>query len=404
MRPSAPILRELRTVGLFAGVGGLERGLERHGHIVSLLAEIDPAAQAVLRKRFPGVSITEDVRVIKTLPPCDLVSAGFPCQNLSQCGKTEGIEGCQSSLVREVFRLVERAVKRPDWVLLENVPFMLQLDAGRAMTFMVTELTRLGYRWAYRTINVRAFGIPQRRRRVVLLASQSYDPQKVLFADDKPEIPEPDEAGGYGFYWTEGLTGLGWAPDCVPTLKGGSSFGIPSPPAIWIPRERRIVTISIRDAERLQGFPADWTAPAERVEGRVGARWRVVGNAVCVRLAAWIGRRLARPGESLVDRGDAISNAGPWPPAAYGDESGIWKVNASDWPVVWQSRPILQFLKYPTYPLSVRATAGFLSRAQKSRLRFAQGFLADVAHHLACVSQEEIPKLQRQRKNTTPLS
>lgn len=380
--------RVLQTVGLFAGVGGLETGLERRGHKAVLLAEIDPAAQAVLKKRFPKTDLTGDVRSIKSLPPCDLISAGFPCQDLSQCGKTLGIEGQQSSLIREVFRLVETAENRPEWLLLENVPFMLSLDRGRAMTLIVSELLRLGYQWAYRTVDARAFGVPQRRRRVILVASRMADPKPVLFADNQPEPSKSSSAAGYGFYWTEGSKGLGWAPNCVPTLKGGSSFGIPSPPAIWIPQERRIVTVDIRDAERLQGFPAGWTIPAAEVEGRIGARWRLIGNAVCVRMAAWVGRRLSRPGKFRLPLGEPFSRMGPWPPAACGDSTGTYEVKASAWPVIWQRRSLLDFLQYPTKPLSVRATAGFLARAKKSSLRFADGFLADVAHHLACATQE----------------
>lgn len=382
--------RCLRTVGLFAGIGGIERGLERHGHKAILLSEIDADAQSVLRRRFPESVIVGDVRLIRTLPDCDLVSAGFPCQDLSQCGKTAGIVGRNSSLVGEVFRLVETAAKPPDWLLLENVPFMLSLDKGRAMTLIVGELQRLGYRWAYRTVDARAFGVPQRRRRVVLLAcrGERNDPKQILFADNRIAPPEHCDAAGYGFYWTEGSSGLGWGSNCVPTLKSGSSFGIPSPPAVWIPDERKIVTINICDAERLQGFPANWTKPAIPKNGRDGPRWRLVGNAVCVPMAAWIGNRLAKPGTCRLDIGESISNKGPWPPAACGDETGIREVKASAWPLLRPNRPILDFLRYPVKLLSIRATTGFLSRARKSRLRFREGFLEDVAHHLTSVSQE----------------
>jgi DNA (cytosine-5)-methyltransferase 1 len=378
-------------VGLFAGVGAMELGLEKHGHTATLLAEIDPVAQAILKRRFQAAEVVGDVRSIRTLPACDLVSAGFPCQDLSQCGKTAGIEGKNSSLVREVFRLVETAKTQPDWLLLENVPFMLRLDQGRAMTLIVSELERLGYCWAYRTVDARAFGIPQRRRRVILVASrgQRDEPNQVLFADSQTEPNDPTAADAYGFYWTEGNNGIGWGVDCVPTLKGGSKFGIPSPPAIWIPHERAIVTIDIRDAERLQGLPIGWTRPAAGMEARIGERWRLVGNAVCVPAAAWVGRRLARPGKGQLNRGNAISKNGPWPPAACGDSKGVWEVKASSWPIARKWHRILDFLRFPTLPLSARATAGFLSRVKKGRLRLAQGFLADLAHHFATVSEPQ---------------
>ena len=105
--------------------------------------------------------------------------------------------------------------------------------------------------------------IPQRRRRVYLLASRSENPEEYLFGEDAGEPDKEHHAGrACGFYWTEGLRGLGWAVDAVPTLKGGSTIGIPSPPAIWMP-DGRIVTPDIRDAEQLQGFDPDWTKPAE---------------------------------------------------------------------------------------------------------------------------------------------
>ncbi len=389
-RMSQVMKRKLRVVGVFAGIGGIERGLGIHGHSAKLLVEIDIAAQTILRKRFPHADIAGDVRMVKSLPDCDLVCAGFPCQDLSQCGKAEGITGKHSSLIGEVFRLVATTKKRPAWLLLENVPFMLQLDRGKAMTFVTDELQRLGYRWAYRTVDARSFGVPQRRLRVVLVASREADPKQVLFASSHPEPPNSTNATAYGFYWTEGSKGLGWGVNCVPTIKGGSGLGIPSPPAIWIPRERRIVTIDIRDAERLQGLPAGWTAPAVHKLGeRVGTRWRLVGNAVCGKVAAWIGRQLASPGKwqpSML--GDAVPTAGPWPPAACSDGNGPRAVSASAWPVLYQSRGLLSFLRYPTRQLSERASIGFLSRAKSSKLRFAAGFLDDVAYHINELSRE----------------
>lgn len=371
----------LRTVGLFAGIAGIERGLAAHGHHTNLMSESDVAARQVLQSQFNDCPIGHDVRKLKRLPSCDLVVAGFPCQDLSQCGKTAGIDGLNSSLVGEVFRLLETR-RRPAWVVLENVPFMLRLDGGRAMSLVSGELTRLGYRWAYRTVDVRAFGLPQRRLRVIIVASHAEDPRRVLFADDQPEPPQPQTANAYGFYWTEGLTGVGWGVNCVPTLKGGSGLGIPSPPAVWVPHERRIGTIHIADAERLQGFPVGWTEPAAQVDSKAGTRWRLVGNAVCVPVAAWLGRRLSAPGPCRCETAERVPAGGPWPQAAYGDVDGTFTVHASTWPMAKKRPNLLNFLKHPLRPLSHRATAGFLSRATRSRLRFAPGFLADVKHHL----------------------
>lgn len=89
-----------RVVGLFAGIGGIEVGLHRAGFESALLCDVWPAAQAVLRDRFPCVPVVGDVRKIDSLPDATIVAAGFPCQDLSQAGRTAGIKGHNSGLLR----------------------------------------------------------------------------------------------------------------------------------------------------------------------------------------------------------------------------------------------------------------------------------------------------------------
>jgi DNA (cytosine-5)-methyltransferase 1 len=376
-------VEEISVAGLFAGIGGLERGFDQVGLRTELLCEIEPAAQRVLARRFPGVELVGDVRDVCRLPPVDLVTAGFPCQDLSQAGRTAGITGSQSGLVGEVFRLLGRS-GGPRWLLLENVPFMLSLERGKAMRFLVDSLDELGFTWAYRVVDTMGFGLPQRRRRVLLLASRTEDPRTVLFVDDAgPVVRRPWPQAACGFYWTEGLRGLGWAVDGVPTLKGGSTIGIASPPGIWFPRTGLIATPDLRDAERLQGFPADWTLGADLDPARARTnRWKLVGNAVSVPVARWLGGRLANP--SMVERQqNSLAVGEPWPVAAWGQGGKAWRVDVSMYPVRRRHRHLEQFLSYPVSPLSPRATEGFLRRAQAGNLRFPPGFLDDVAAHLA---------------------
>lgn len=380
-RPGTRPTGSLRVVGLFAGVGGIELGLHRAGHRTLLLCENDPGAAAVLRARFPKVAVHDDVRALLTLPEgTTLLAAGFPCQDLSQAGATRGITGARSGLVAEMFRLLK--AQPVPWVLLENVPFMLRLAAGRALDVIVQRLEALGYRWAYRVVDSRAFGLPQRRERVFLLASNVGDPRDVLLADDegKPDEPAFRREAAHGFYWTEGVRGLGWAVDAVPTLKGGSTIGIASPPAILLP-DGRIVKPDLRDAERMQGFEADWTKPAEDVV-KPGMRWKMVGNAVTVDVAEWIGERLCAPGEykGLWDR--PLLSGAPWPRAAWNVGGSRFAADVSAWPKRVQRTPLHRFLRFDVAPLSVRGTAGFLARAKSSRLRFPEGFLDAVAAHL----------------------
>lgn len=380
-----PVGRRHRVAGLFAGIGGLELGLARAGHETRLLCEKDPAAMAVLRKQFPGIRLHDDVRTLRTLPRgTSLIAAGFPCQDLSQAGAAEGIRGEHSGLIEWVFRLVER--HRTPWVLLENVPFMLQLSGGKAMNVITSQFEKLDYRWAYRIIDSRAFGLPQRRRRVYFVATRTGDPRTILFADDEGDVPEslPSPQLARGFYWTEGNRGVGWAVDAIPTLKGGSGLGIPSPPAILRP-DGCIVTPHIKDAERLQGFRGDWTKPAERVTKR-GMRWKLVGNAVSVPVAQWLGRRFLHPRRPLDFETAPLVQLGAWPSAAWNVGEGRVEVKASAWPVRRKIQALETFLIHPQSPLSAKATRGFLQRAiqarRESRLRFDNDFLNALRMHL----------------------
>lgn len=382
----------LRVAGLFAGIGGIELGMHDAGHEPVLLCEVMEEAKAVLRARFPGVPIVEDVNDLRPedLDGCHVVTAGFPCQDLSQAGRTEGIRGEQSGLVQRVFALLEKLDRPPKWLVLENVTFMLHLDQGEGMRYLASSLRKLGYRWAYRVVDTRAFGLPQRRKRVILVATKhdDLDPRTVLFADDA----EPRETGDFrrlacGFYWTEGTRGLGWAVDAVPTLKGGSTIGIPSPPAIWLRgHDDAIVTPDITDAERLQGFRAGWTKPAADLGTRRNrnARWKLVGNAVSVPVARWLGQRLASPGTYDDHRtGERLTKRHKWPTAAWGDATGTFTVDVSTWPVRERYRHLRTFLKGEPKPLSFRATSGFYDRATRGNLNFdkIRGFLEAVETH-----------------------
>jgi DNA (cytosine-5)-methyltransferase 1 len=376
----------MRIAGLFSGIGGFELGLHRAGHSSSLLCDILPTARAVLWERFPDVDYHDDLTTLRSLPrDVDLVCAGFPCQDLSQAGRTAGLDGERSGLIGEVFRLLRR--RRVPTVLVENVPFMLQLNGGSAMCAIVDEFERRGYRWAYRVVDSYGFGLPQRRERVFLVASRVLDPREVLLVDDSPLLRPQGQVGevAHGFYWTEGLGGLGWAVDAVPTLKNGSTIGIPSPPAVLMP-DGRIIKPSIRDAERLQGFDADWTEPAESV-GRVSARWSLVGSAVSVPVAEWIGRRLAEPGNCSRQAEYGFGDAGKLPRAAFFDGKRRLAVDIGPDPLGIRPRSLTEFLtdRQRQQLLSVKATYGFLARTRRAKLRFAPGFIAAVERHLSAM-------------------
>ena len=405
----------LSVVGLFAGVGGLELGLELAGHRTLLLCELMPHARAVLSaaskrdddyRAFTHAAMAVDVassRLSSSLPDrFDLLAAGFPCQDLSQAGKTDGIDGSQSGLIGHVLRLLERRHRaaRPRWIVLENVSFMRHLGGGIGMEVVLNGLAKLGYAWAYREIDSLAFGLPQRRKRLFMVACQlgEGDPRSVLLEVDE----EPDESkkgAGWqdgracGFYWTEGNRGIGWADDAVPPLKGGSRLGIPSPPAIILPPDGELVIPTIGDAERLQGFPRGWTQPASQVDQRgERMRWLMIGNAVSVPVAKWIGERL-RQVHCPIEREDRpIPEGAKWPAAAWQiDPSGPrFAAAVGGWPGRRVRTSLLSVLREEESirpALSFKATAGFLRRFEASNLlkrdpNHRAAFLEVLRHHV----------------------
>lgn len=374
----------MTAVGLFAGIGGVEEGLRRAGAAdAELLVDNWAPAQEVLRHRFPDAKLEGDVAALPSAPRVDLMSAGFPCTDLSQAGRTAGIGGNASGLVSHVFRLLASA--QPRWLVFENVRNMLVLDGGRAMHYLVDRLEELGYRWAYRLVDSRSMGVAQRRQRVIMLASRTENPADVLLVDDAGEPADSYYTGNaYGFYWTEGLRGLGWAHDAVPTLKGGSTVGIPSPPAIWHPEAedgRKLVTPSIEDAEALQGFDRGWTSAADLGKSN-GPRWKLVGNAVTVGISEWLGGRLVSPGEH--DPCERIKHdSGRWPLAAWGGSGEIFKSTVSMWPVQRPYEHLLETVDVASAKaVSHRGAAGFRNRMERSTLRFDDQFRADVTAHV----------------------
>lgn len=387
---SLPPGRTLDVTAIFGGIGGLELGLHQSGHTTSLFCENNADAVSILRRRFPDVNIASDVRKTDEIlgmlaKHSQLLTAGFPCTDLSQAGLTMGFSGGRSSLIRETIDLLRR---RPfPHVLIENVPNWRHLHHGLYLSEVVTALESLEYRWAYRTIDALAFGLPQRRKRIFLYATLEGDPRDVLFHGrvTPVDVRFPLNEAAHGFYWTEGNRGLGWGEDCIPTLKGGSSMNIPSPPAVLLP-DRAVVTPDVRDAERLQGLPVGWTdINGATVDGRrfnQRSRWMLIGNAVNVKVSKWIGKQLRNPRPFNGSAGIPLAVGAPWPMAAWSDGKHRYATDVSSWPVDRRRTPLAAFLRHPGSPLSLRATAGFYSRMSASSLRFKTGFKEAIAEHL----------------------
>lgn len=190
----------LRYVSLFAGLESATAAMERIGADAIALAysEIDPAANALLRYRWPDVPRVGDVCDFdwaRLRGNVDLIVAGPPCQAFSVTGRRLGIADPRGNLILHALRAV-RSIQ-PRYLLLENVPGLLTANNGDDFGVLVDTLAELGYSFAWRILDARDFRLPQRRRRLWLLAEHSRSargPAEVL-ALTKSKSGHPSKDG-----------------------------------------------------------------------------------------------------------------------------------------------------------------------------------------------------------------
>ena len=160
------------TVGsTFTGVGGADLGFEQAGFTISWQCELDAWKRSVLAAHWPDVQIFDDITTMLDPPPVDILIGGFPCQDLSVAGQRKGFTGERSVLAFEFLRLAESI--RPRWLVLENVPGLLSSSQGADFARLIDEVVACGYGVAWRILDARYFGVPQRRRRVFIVARRT---------------------------------------------------------------------------------------------------------------------------------------------------------------------------------------------------------------------------------------
>ena len=162
-------MNEIISVGsLFSGIGGIELGLERTGNFrTEWFVENNGYARAVLRKHWRGVPIYDDVTQVdwSKVPQVDMLSGGFPCQDISYAGKGAGIkEGTRSGLWKEFHKAIRHL--RPKFVLMENVSALLT----RGLDIVLGDLASLGYDAEWHCITAASVGAPHRRDRIFIIA------------------------------------------------------------------------------------------------------------------------------------------------------------------------------------------------------------------------------------------
>lgn len=288
----------MKVASFFSGIGGIDLGLERAGMEVAFQCEILTFGQKILKKHWPGIPLSSDITKVTAtdIPDVDVFAGGFPCQDLSLAnqGKRKGLEGARSGLFYKYAELIKE--KKPRWVFIENVPGLLNSAKGQDFKIVISTLDELGYGVSWRVLDAKFFGTPQRRRRTYIVASLgTIGAAEVLFecgtnsitnqssnrtrnftsSGDDESLPESNvfsiQHAGIGRRASAGPQGKGYRNDGETyTLDSrGSSDAVCKTDAPFGIRETA-------------GIP----------RGLDGDRFRAIGNAVCVPVIEWIGRRI----------------------------------------------------------------------------------------------------------------
>jgi DNA (cytosine-5)-methyltransferase 1 len=205
----------VRALSLFSGAGGMDLGLDRAGITAVAHCEIDPKAQSVLRRHWPDVPVIEDVReVTADVGDVDVVHGGFPCQDISVAGNRKGLAGDRSGLWWEFHRILGEL--RPRWCVIENVAGLLSSNQGGDLGAILGALGDLGYGYAYRVLDARWFGVPQRRRRVFIVGHLGGRSAAEVLSEPEGVRRDPApgrEAGQVVAALTANGVGAGGGPD-----------------------------------------------------------------------------------------------------------------------------------------------------------------------------------------------
>lgn len=237
----------MRFVSLFAGVGGFDLGLERAGHECVGQVEIDKRCREILARHWPEIPRHDDVRTANEwadreglVGRTDLVCGGFPCQDLSVAGRRAGLAGERSGLFWDALAFAAHVQARR--ILLENVPGLLTSHQGRDFATLISALADAGLgHIEWRVLDSQFFGVPQRRRRIFIVASADAPPRGPILVEregsgwhprqirEAREDPSGAPAGGIAFSHTQGLD-IQASERAWPTLRanGGGARHCPN--------------------------------------------------------------------------------------------------------------------------------------------------------------------------------
>lgn len=320
----------MRYLDVCAGISASTVAWKPLGWEAAAYSEIEAAPRAVLAHHYPDTPLHGDFTTIQgdEYGPIDLLVGGTPCQDFSEAGGRAGLDGDRGNLSLAFCDLADRSGAR--WLAWENVTGVLSNDGGRAFGAILGALVRRGFGVAYRVLDAQYFGLPQRRKRVIVVGyrgdwrpsaavlferaamSGRLEPRQAAgqsaalgFSDPAtPGIAKPlgahSSAKGRGTD-LDNTTYIGVDLAQITSAANRTRLGVDLPLSTLAATSRMVVATerSVRymtpiEHERVMGFPDNYTlVPYRKRLMAAGPRQHMLGNSMAPPKMRWIGERIA---------------------------------------------------------------------------------------------------------------
>ncbi len=306
----------MKILSLFSGAGGLDLGLIQAGNTVIWANDIDKNAVETYKNNIGNHIVLDDIKNIDiaTLPRAEVVVGGFPCQGFSQANRFRMLEDERNHLYRFFYEVIKR--KQPDFFIAENVKGILSLGKGAAIEQIMYDFGKAGYNTELHLVNMADYGVPETRKRVIIIGQNKSLGNRKLFHFPPPthekdgkhglkkwvsirkaidHFPDPDlpnavlnhEYSKYKVQYRDYTAHRQTDPDKPsPTIlaRGNGGGGVCA-----IPHYNGKRRLTVRESATVQTFPEDF-----EFHGVMGSCYRQVGNAVPVLFAYMLGKELIR--------------------------------------------------------------------------------------------------------------
>ena len=317
-------------IDLFSGIGGMRLGFASNGFECLFSSEINKYCRDTYVMNYGEIPVGDIANINpKSIPNHDVLTAGFPCQPFSICGKRKGFSDTRGTMFFHICNIISQ--KRPHIVLLENVKHILHHDKGKTIQIILESLKELGYNPSLSLENALNYGVPQNRERVIIVASKKdkfdfslinhansnkiiedilekenksmeYLKKKDYTLIDNPVIQPKSNLIFAGYrnkslrkkgvrLNTEHLSRVHKQPNRIYSIKG-SHPTIPSQESsgrffIHLPNINKVRKLTIRECYRLMGFPDIF-----KIHPSISEAYKQIGNSICVPMVNEIAKQI----------------------------------------------------------------------------------------------------------------